>query len=179
MKKKRLETENLILRQLTVEDAPAVFLWGSDEKVNRYMIYPLYRTVEDGIEWLKTLNPESPEAFEYGIVQKESGELIGSSGLYYHKDKEVWSFGYNLRSDMWNRGYATEATRAIIDYAGSVCKIKILEAEHAVDNPASGRVMEKLGLHFDHYSEYTKLDHSATFQSKVYRLIYPEEDGSI
>lgn len=170
MTHKQLETERLILRVLTPEDYEDAFKWCGDPNVNKFMIYPLYTNALDVKVWLESLNPDDPHAYDYGFVLKETGELIGSGGMYYHPEKDVWTFGYNLRYDMWNKGITTEAIKAIIDYVCSQCEVKVIEAEHAVDNPASGRVMEKLGLQFVRFGEYKKFDGSETFRSKVYRI---------
>ena len=61
-----------------------------------------------------------------------------------------------------------EAERAIIDYVNSIRPIRELQGEFAVDNPGSGRVMEKLGMSFLKDTEYTKWDGSATFKAKIY-----------
>ena len=90
-----LETERLILRPLSVNDLNAVFKWTGDPRVNKYMIYPLYKSPEDGREWLESLY-EDEKKLDYGFVLKSTGELIGSGGLYYHQDIDVWSIGYNI-----------------------------------------------------------------------------------
>lgn len=169
MKHKQLETERLILRMLKPDDFHEAFQWCGDPRVNKYMIYPLYHHEEEVKEWLKTLRDDDPYAYDYGIVWKETGQLIGSGGMYYHPESDVWTFGYNLVYDMWNQGITTEAIKAIIDYVCQENDVKVIESEHAVDNPASGRVMEKVGLKFDRYGEYMKLDGSETFQAKIYR----------
>ena len=170
-----LETDRLILRPLTVADAPAVFVWGSDPQVNRYVAYPLYTDVEQTRVWLRTVEwARERDGYEFGFVRKEDGLLIGSGGVYRKKGKwwrrPWWALGYNLRRDCWGMGYAAEAARAMVDVAHQKRGARIFIAEHAVDNPASGRVMEKCGMVFDHYGQYSKLDGSATFSSKCYRL---------
>ena len=72
--------------------------------------------------------------------------------------------------DCWNQGYATEAAKAMIDFAYQEFDIHDFGANHAVANPASGRVMEKCGMYFDHYGEYSRFDGSETFPAKFYKL---------
>lgn len=170
MERVTLETERLLLRPLTVDDAEAVFVWGSDPEVNRFMCYPRYTEVEKVREWLRSL-PHSEGDLEFGFVRKADGLLIGSGGAYPREGG--WKVGYNLRRDCWGQGYAAEATRAIIDYAHRERGARVFVADHAVDNPASGRVMEKCGMTFDHFGEYSKSDGSATFRAKYYRLELP------
>ena len=170
-----LETERLILRPLTLADAPAVFVWGGDPEVNRYMAYPLERSMADAEAWLREVErADGRNDLDFGFVRKENGLLIGSGGVYRKKGtwwrRSWWTLGYNLRRDCWGRGYAAEAARAMVDFAHRKRGARIFLADHAVDNPASGRVLEKCGLVFDHNGQYSKLDDSATFPSKSYRL---------
>ena len=78
-----LETERLMLRNLTADDYQAVFLWCGDPDVARYMVYPVYTNAEDVRAWIESLNPDDPDEYEVGIVLKSTGELIGSGGIYY------------------------------------------------------------------------------------------------
>lgn len=162
-----LETERLILRPLTVEDAEAAFVWCSDPKVNRFMPYSLYTSVGQVREWLKDA---SKGDYDFGFVRKSDGVLIGSGGIYPGENGGPWDFGYNIRSDCWNQGYTTEAARAMIDFARREFGVKDFAANHAVDNPASGKVMEHCGLVFDHYGEYSTFDGTETFKAKFYRM---------
>ncbi|MCI5485427.1 MAG: GNAT family N-acetyltransferase [Clostridiales bacterium] len=164
-----LETSRLLLRPVTPEDYQAVFRWCGDPKVNKYMIYPLYKSAEAVRAWLESKPVASPDEFDYGFVLKETGELIGEGGMFYHPEEGLWHIGYNLRSDLWGRGLTTEAMRAIIDYVCTAREVRVIEACHAVDNPASGAVIRKLGLTFDRDSQYSKLDGSETFPAKTYR----------
>ena len=85
-----LETSRLILRPLSLDDMEACFKWTGDPRVNKYMIYPLYKSPEDGREWLSNLY-QNEKNIDYGFVYKETGELIGSGGMYYHEDIDTWS----------------------------------------------------------------------------------------
>lgn len=165
-----IETERLILRPLTVADARAVLEWAGDERVSRFMSYTGYNDIKIAEEWLKSLADEKSE-WNWGFVLKKDGNLIGSgstgANLYM---KDYWGIGYNIRYDCWNKGYTTEAMKAIIDFAHKELGVNKICADHAVDNPASGRVMEKCGLKFHHYGEYTKLDGSQTFKAKFYTM---------
>ena len=64
-----LETERLILRPLSIDDLQNVFKWAGDPRVNKYMIYPLYKSAEDGREWLESLY-EDEKKLDYGFVLK-------------------------------------------------------------------------------------------------------------
>ena len=166
-----LETERLILRPLSIDDLNNVFKWAGDLRVNKYMIYPLYKSPEDGREWLENLyNVE--KNIDYGFVYKETGELIGSGGMYYHEDIDTWLIGYNLAFDFWKKGLAVEAMSKIIEYGRNKYDIKIIDGVFCVDNYGSRRVMEKLGMTYYQDAEYTKLDGSETFKAKIYRRVF-------
>ncbi|WP_124099058.1 GNAT family N-acetyltransferase [Ruminococcus sp. Marseille-P6503] len=165
-----LETDRLILRPLTVKDAPAVFKWTSDERVAKYMIYQRHENIETTIAWLESIKDASEDSFHWGFVLKENGRLIGSGSIKYRKEEKCWSFGYNISYDCWNRGYTTEAAKRMIEFAYKEHGARDFISEHAVDNPASGRVMEKCGLKFLHFGQYTKLDGSETVEAKVYKM---------
>ncbi|MBQ0125873.1 MAG: GNAT family N-acetyltransferase [Clostridiales bacterium] len=168
---KILETERLIIRPLVESDYIEAFKWCGDERVNKYMIYPLYKRAEDVKKWIGTLDNESETDFDYGFVLKETGELIGSGGMYLVNESEkIWSIGYNLRYDMWRKGLTVEAMREIIAYVRNEKSVRAIEAEFAEENGASGRVMEKLGMEYSRNTEYTKFDGSATFKAKIYRI---------
>lgn len=165
-----IETERLILRPLSLDDAEAEFVWLSDPLVNRYMQYSLYTDVADVVKWLDVAM-HCEDELHFGFVRKEDGLLIGAGSIRPVEEDGAWEFGYNLRRDAWNKGYATEATRAMIDLVRREYGARIIVASHAVANPASGRVMEKCGLTFDHFGEYSRFDGSETFPAKYWRMV--------
>jgi len=164
-----LETWRLLLRPVYAEDYLAVYAWAGDPVVNKYMIYPLHQSAEATKAWLSSRNIDDPDSCDLGIVLKETGELIGMGGLN-KKESGLWNLGYNLRADMWGKGYVPEAMKAIIEYTRGVTEIKAIEAEYALENPKSRRVMEKLGMNYHRKTTYTKLDGSATFDAEIYRI---------
>lgn len=166
-----IETERLLLRPLTVDDAPAVFEWVSDEQVARYMVYNTYETVEQVTAWLTSNQNEPEESSEYhfGFVRKSDGKLIGSGSIGPDSQRDgFWGFGYNFRRDCWGYGYATEAAKAMIQFAHDTLSATQFSSSHVEPNRASGRVMEKCGLHFVRYSEFQKLDGSGHARSMDY-----------
>ncbi|MDD6071711.1 MAG: GNAT family N-acetyltransferase [Clostridiales bacterium] len=164
-----IETERLILRNLEPNDYEAAFKWCGDPKVNTYMIYPLYKCAEDVKIWIESLNPDDPNSYDVGFVIKETGELIGSGGIIYNPECDVWVVGYNIRADKWGNGYVPEAMQGLINHVRKTRKINAIEGKFAEENHKSKRVMEKLGMHYDRDGEYEKLDGSKRFKAKIYR----------
>lgn len=171
----RLETERLILRPLSMEDADAVFQWVSDERVTRYMVYFTYTSVEQVREWLDSVI-KSSSGWHFGFERKSDGLLIGSGNI--SSDRKFfdggtgWGFGYNIRHDCRNNGYTTEAVKAMMKFAHDTFVAQKFHSIHAEPNKASGRVMEKCGLHFVGYGEFSKYDGSCKMRSMIYEGDY-------
>jgi ribosomal-protein-alanine N-acetyltransferase len=163
-----LETKRLFLRPLTVDDAEAVFTWVSDERVTKFMPYSTYTNIDQVKDWLSNLSNET-ETNHFGFVLKENNLLIGAGDIGYNQDTAAWDFGYNLRYDYWNQGYTTEATKAMMKFAYDKYGARDFSSNHAVDNIASGKVMEKCGLTYIKDGTYSKFDKSQTFQAKYYK----------
>ncbi len=163
-----IETERLVLRPLCIEDCDAVFQWVSDEDVAKYMVYNTYKSRNEVTEWLTSLQEASDE-YHFGFVRKEDSMLIGSGSIGPDINrKEFWEFGYNFRKDCWGNGYATEATKAMMKFANEHFAITKFSSSHVEQNKASGRVMEKCGLHFVKYGEFQKLDGTCKMRSMEY-----------
>jgi len=107
--------------------------------------------------------------------RKADNKLIGSGGIYYKEDLEAFNMGYNIMKDCWHQGYTTEAARAMTEFAFLELKTKRIYANHAVDNPNSGKVMEKVGFRYFKDGFYDSMDGTKHFESKFYVLEAPEE----
>ncbi len=165
-----LETERLILRPIKLDDTPAVYQWTSDERVTKYMSYPTHTDISQTEEWIKSTFIDESE-WNWAFVLKSENKVIGTGSIgpnAYMKD--YWGIGYNLHYDYWHKGYCTEAMKAVIAFAHNELGVNKICSDHAVENPRSGKVMEKCGLKFHHYGEYSKLDNSKTFKAKFYAM---------
>ena len=165
-----LETSRLKLKMLTGKHNKDALKWAGDPIVNKFMIYPLYKNSQDVKKWINTLYIEEKQ-IDYGFFLKETDELIGSGGIYFHPKDNTWAIGYNLRQDMWNKGLVTEAMKKIIEYACKKYDIKKITGTFATENIASQKVMEKLEMTFEQNTTYSKFDNSQTFEAKIYSKI--------
>lgn len=166
MENRRIETQRLMLRPITQEDAPAVFAWASDPEVNRYMPYPLHKSIEDTRAWIASI---TPDMLEFGFYRKDSGQLIGTGGVGKNEEG-MHTLGYNLRHDAWGYGYATEAAQAMLAWAYHSLGVRDFVLDHAVLNTASGNVARKCGFQLTHYGQYSRFDGSETFDAAFYEL---------
>ena len=167
-----IETERLILRNMVPEDYEAAFKWCGDPDVARYMVYPLYTRAEDVRTWLESLDPDDPDDYDAGIVLKETGELIGSGGLFYKPEDDLWTIGYNLRKDQWGHGYVVETILGILEHVKTQREVRGIQGSFAAENYKSRRVMEKLGMTYAGEAEIRKLDGSEVLPAKLYRRIF-------
>ena len=88
-----LETERLILRPLSVDDAEIIYKnWTSDPDVAKFMRWERHKDVSETCEWLTVEETcvESDEVYNWGFVLKETGELIGSGGLVFIEEKGMY-----------------------------------------------------------------------------------------
>ncbi len=161
---KIIETQRLILRPLTVEDAQDVFEWTSDPVVNRYMPYPLHENVYRTEEWISSLGDKN----EFCFCLKTTGKVIGAGSIAYRAEYDSYELGYNLNRSYWGMGYATEASGAMIKWAYENLGARDFFARHATANKASGKVILKCGFQFDHYDQYSRYDGSETFDAAFY-----------
>ena len=165
-----IETERLILRPIELSDAQAMFEWNSDSRVAKYMSYPCATEISQTIDFIKGTFTDEME-WNWAFVLKDGNKLIGSGGIGPNNEmKGYWGIGYNLHYDYWHKGYCTEAMKAIVDFAHKELGVNKICSEHAVDNPRSGKVMEKLGLTYHHDGTITKFDGSETFKAKFYTM---------
>ncbi len=164
---RKIETERLILRPLTADDADDVFEWVGDPVVNRYMPYKLYDNAEQVKDWISTIKEEYNH---FGFQLRTSGKVIGSGDVGFDPERGAYGLGYNLNRAFWGEGYATEASRAMIQWAHETLGACCFTACHALANPASGRVIQKCGFKFENYGQYSRFDGSETFDAAFYSL---------
>jgi RimJ/RimL family protein N-acetyltransferase len=138
-------TERLLLRPGFPEDARALAMAIGDERVVRNLaVVPWPYSLRDAEAFLAA--PRDPVLPSLLIVERTSGapRLVGACGLGRRPSGAV-ELGYWIARSDWGRGIATEACTALVDIARAL-KLPALEASHFLDNPASGRVLEKLGF---------------------------------
>lgn len=138
-------TPRLLLRPGFPEDAPALASAIGDEAIVRHLsVVPWPYTLRDAEAYLAS--PRDPVLPSFLIFERTDGapRLAGSCGLGRRASGAV-ELGYWIARPFWGRGIATEAGSALIDIARAL-GLAQLEASHFIDNPASARVLDKLGF---------------------------------
>ncbi len=136
-----LKCKRLQLRPLTNEDAPQIALLAGEWDIARMtdrIPYPYQE--QDALKWIDGL-PAEEQVFAIDL----DGTLIGLCGLMERKSGEA-EIGYWIGKPWWGAGYATEATSALLSYCFKHRKLSRLICCHYIDNPASARVIQKLGF---------------------------------
>ena len=138
-------TDRLILRPFRTEDAEAMYKnWTCDERVARYCRWHPHKSISETREYLNICIDAD---FCWAITLKDKDEPIGCIDLVGNNSVGVPEIGYVLMFKQWGHGIMTEAVNAVISELFSNGFDKI-GACHNVDNPASGRVMEKCGMKY-------------------------------
>jgi len=147
-----LETARLILRPFTLADAPAVQRLASDREIAATTMSIAHPYPADGAErWINT----HQERFEHGenvffaITRRADGALLGSIGLGPRPAHQRAEMGYWLGREYWNQGYTSEAAAAVLGYGFTTLGLHRIFAEHMTHNPASGRIMQKIGMTYE------------------------------
>ena len=148
-----LKTERLILREMLVSDAEALFEMDSNPKVHQYLWNKPLTNSSEVQSYIESVNNQYLEnnIGRFVVVLKETNELIGWAGLKYNTEMvnnkiHFYDIGYRLNERFWGKGYASEASFAWLDYGFNVMKIKVMEAAAHSDNIASNKILLKIGL---------------------------------
>ena len=144
-----LDTVRLLLRPLTSADAVAVQRLAGDREVASTTLNIPHPYPDGAAElWIGTLPQayDCGEAVVFGIALHDGGELVGTCGLRLELPHARAEIGYWVGREYWGRGVATEAARAVIDYAFTRLGVRRVYAHFYTRNPASGAVMRKLGM---------------------------------
>ena len=143
----RIETERLVLRKPRLDDAHAIFEgWAKDPEATRYLTWRPHERLEQTREFMHVCIRlwEGETRFPYMMTLKENGQVIGMIDPRIEGPKV--GIGYIAARAHWGRGYVPEATRAVIDWAFRQSSIYRVYATTDVENSASRRVLEKVGM---------------------------------
>jgi len=141
-------TERLTLRPYEQRDRARLVTHANNWRVARNLgMMPFPYTEQCADEWLSKQAGLWDTRRAYPLVIALDGELIGGLGMDV-RDHGQWELGYWLGEAYWNRGYASEASRALVNFAFEDLGVERLVAGHYVDNHPSGRVLTKLGFRY-------------------------------
>ncbi|MFT5104146.1 MAG: ribosomal-protein-alanine N-acetyltransferase [Candidatus Latescibacterota bacterium] len=146
---KILETDRLYLRMITTEDAPFMLELFNSPGWLKYIGDRKVQTVDDAVTYIRKyyLTSYKENGFgSYAVVLKDSGEIIGSCGIYKRPNLDNPDIGFAFLPDYLGKGYGYEAAKAVLDYAGAELGMTTILGFTVEYNQPSIRLLEKLGL---------------------------------
>lgn len=151
-----IETENLLIREITLDDAAELFKLHANPEVQKYTGEPIVKSIEE-IE--KAIAGRMIDYKKYGfgrwaVVLKNGKYFVGWAGLAYLPEFDEVDLGYRLLPEYWGLGIATEASRAILRYGFNTLQLNKIVAIALKEHEASIRVMEKVGMEFEKLAPY-------------------------
>ena len=149
-----LETDRLFLRPMNETDIDAIFVMRSDIEVMRYIREPQNRN--EAVNWVKLVSSrwETQQIGLCAVILRETNELVGWCGLWQLVETGEIEVGYAIAKNYWRLGFASEAAEASLNYGFTKLNLPKIVACANPDNQGSRRVMEKLGMTFDHIGTY-------------------------
>ena len=155
------ETNRILLREIVLEDAAAMFEMDSDPEVHQYLGKSPVDTIEESIDQIKFIRKQYEDLGigRWAIIEKSTNQFVGWGGLKYRTDvinktSNFYDVGYRLLQRHWGKGYATESAKASVKYAFEVLDVPAVYAMANVENIGSRNALLKTGLHI-----VTQLNH--------------------
>ena len=141
-----LETERLVLRQITLEDAPDIFALRSDPDAMKYIGRPRPKVVADVHELIASMN-ELTVRIQWGATLRNESQIIGTIGYHLiEKQHDRAEIGYMLHPNYWNKGLMSEAIIAVVDFGFGKIGLHSIEARIDPENKQSAKILVKNGF---------------------------------
>ena len=180
---KRIETDRLVLRRFTLEDARPMFEnWASDPEVTKYLTWPTHDKVEVSAWVLEDWISHYGEAYYYqwAIVPKDNADKpIGSISVVRQNNKvESVEIGYCIGKAWWHNGIMTEALKAVMAYLFEEVGANRISAVHDPNNPHSGGVMRKCGMTYEGTTRCSGWNNQGICDESIYAILKEEYEVS-
>ncbi|GAA1186871.1 GNAT family protein [Ornithinimicrobium humiphilum] len=175
-----LETDRLLLRPFTADDADDIYALQSDAETLRYWDSPPWTSREQADRFLARCveMAEQDAGVRLAAERREDGAFVGW-GSFHRWDPTFRSagLGYCLTRHNWGRGYATEIGRAILTWAYATLDLNRVQSEADTRNRPSARVLEKLGFTLEGTLREDCIVDGVVSDSWVYGLLRREWEG--
>ena len=175
-----LDTQRLILRPFTVEDADAMYRnWASDPEVTRFLTWPTHTSAEVSRAVLSDWVPRYAQTdyYHWAIVVRAENVPIGSFGVMRQDDRiQMAHIGYCLGRSWWHRGIMSEALAAVMRFLFIEVGVNRIESRHDPRNPHSGMVMRKCGMKLEGTLRQGDWNNQGICDAALYALLKSEYD---
>lgn len=158
--KTSFDTERLILREILASDDVGMYELDSAPEVHRYLGNKPFTNIEQSREIIKNIQQQYVDngTGRWAVLLKETGQFIGWAGLKLMRNingqTDCYELGYRFMPKYWGKGYATEASKAFIDFGFIEMKLKVICAMTSLDNAGSQKVLIKAGFSFLNIFEF-------------------------
>lgn len=177
-----LETERLILRRFTADDAQAAFKnWTSSDAVTKFLRWETHRDISltQGFINSRLESYSKPDAYDWAIVLKELGEPIGSMGaVALNEPARSVEIGYCIGEKWWRQGYTSEALAAVIKFFFEEVGVNRVYSEHDPKNPNSGKVMQKCGMKYEGTLRQADFNNTGICDTRIYGILAEEYNAN-
>ena len=176
---KDLETDRLILRRITVNDAEQMYNnWASNPIVAKYTTWQAHKDVDETKKLLEIWESEyeNKECYRWCIVLKDENKPIGTIDVCKSNERlEFAEIGYCIAQDCWGKGIVTEAGKKVIEFLFNEVGYNRIQAKYMPVNIASGKVMQKLGMQYEGIQREAYKDNNGNFcDIAVYSILKRE-----
>ncbi|MGZ3898748.1 MAG: GNAT family N-acetyltransferase [Bacteroidia bacterium] len=144
-----IETQRLLLRELTADDAEQAYFLNLDPEVIRYTGDEPFKNIEEAKKFLTNYNSYQKYGFgRWGVIEKNTNEFLGWCGLKYIEDQDLHDIGFRFFKKHWGKGYATESASTCIKTGFEKFNLPFIIGRAAKANSASINVLKKIGLNY-------------------------------
>jgi len=167
-----LRTARLVLRPYMPEDIPALLpLIGAREVAATTLRIPHPYTQAEAEEFVRRAQAGSDDSVRFAVEIEASSTLIGGVGLRLDQAHHHAELGYWIGVPYWGTGYATEAAQALVRHGFEDLKLHRIHASHFSHNPASGRILRKLGMKSEGCMRQHILKWGEYYDSELYGML--------
>lgn len=173
----KLSTPRLNLRELTLDDAQDIFRIRSDYEVTRYNSGIAYDRIDQARDLIQAIRSAYADGAElrWGITLKDDPAVIGMCGFnYWVRHDRRASIGYDLARAYWGQGLMTEAVRAVVEFGFANMNLNRIEADADGRNPASARVLHKVGFHDEGVQKEQFYENGSFYDLHLFALLRRE-----
>jgi len=175
--------DTVTLRQLKHTDLEQVHGLLSDWNVVRYMLLPHCTSMEESQKYLEDLLTEKPGGAWLSLVRaiehRNSGEVVGLCGIAVLHGSEQGEIWYLVRPDCWGHGIAADSARALLRIGFAEMNLHRMFATCLPENPASSRVLEKIGMRREGYQLKNLKIHGIWHDSSLYAILRQEWEAEL
>lgn len=156
-----LETPRLIIREIELRDVDDMFEMDSDPEVHKYILQSPVKSKDEIVEVINMLLQQYKDngIARWAVVDKENNEMLGWCGIKFYADElnghqNFYEHGYRFKQKHWGKGYATESSKAILDWAFENLNTETIYAITDLGNAGSIHVLSKLGFELKKVFQY-------------------------